>query len=315
MEKAKSSRERAMEEIVASRTETLDKELQLSATGAHPEVEFEPAPVDEAVQAKLALDESPKQEEPPKEAPPQEEPPAEPIASEPAKPEFVTVKVDHEEIQVPKEEVDKAGGVDIYQMKTAYAKRLKELNELTAAAKQQLRQQQEPPPAPQPNQAEVLKQKADELVFGTDEQRIKAYQELRQPATIPVEAIAENVSRRIEWGNAVKNFAKTNADLLQDRDVQAIALAREAEFTQAIQASGRWPSDFNKFYEDLGTNLRMKFGKPAAVDTKTRQEKKEAIAEPKTASGRVPSPPETKPKSVAEIVEEQRRARHQASMR
>jgi hypothetical protein len=309
MDKNKTPRERAMEEILASRAETLDKELKLSATGAHPEVEFEPAPVDTPVEPPA---------ETPAETPPVVEPAEElPIAAEspaPEAPKYVTVKIDGEEMQVPKEEVDKAGSVNIYQMEKAMQKRLKETNELHAAAKKQFQEIQKPV-EPQPNQDEVIRKKVETLRFGTDDEAANVFKEMQKQPTIPVDAIVDTVSKRLEWKSAVQEFAKNHSDLLQDPDIQAIALARESALTNQMQATGRWPTDINKFYKDLGSDLRTKYGKPAAVDTKSRLDKKEALAEPKTASGRVPSAPEVKPKTVSEIIDEQRKARHQTSMR
>lgn len=308
--KVQSDREKAFKEIVESRKEQLAKEAaEAPGEVIEAEIEIEPAPPEQE-----KPDEIKAADEPPPEpaAEPADSPAAEPEVTEtpPEAPKMVKAKVDDVEYDVPQSEIDKAGSLALWQMEKAMQNRLKEVNEKTKAVAEALRQlQQQPQQPPQNPEAELVNQ-LNVLRYGEDKDAIQLLKELRTPQ-VPLDKVAEIASKRVEWNNAVKQFVEENADILKDPDVQVIALARENQLKQVMQQTQQWPQDFSKFYKDLGAALRAKYGKPAAVDLESRREKKEAIAEPRTASGRVPTPPPPKAKTTADVVAEMRKARGQ----
>jgi hypothetical protein len=293
-----SDRELAYKEIVDARKERLAEEAALEP-GPVIEAEIE-APQPEIEAQPVSQPEAPQGE-------PEVETPAL-VPTEPAAPQLVKAKVDAVEYDVPQEEIEKAGSVAQWQLQKATQNRLKELNEIIKAAKAQT---QLPPQAqPQQNHDAELLQQLETLRYGEPDQAVQLLKSLKAPPQVPLDQITEATVRRVEWDTAVKEFMKENGDLLQDPDLQVIAVARENLLKQHMQQTKQWP-DIARFYKDLGTDLRTKFGKPAAVDLEARRELKATIAEPKTASGRVPTPPPPKAKTTADIINEQREARGQ----
>lgn len=301
--KAQSDRDKAMKEMYDARKEQLAKEVSTAPEDvisadiepSQPEAEtpaVEAEPADQGVQEVATPDPVPTEPEP----------------AAPEAPKFVKAKVDDVEYDVPQEEIDKAGSVAIWQMEKAAQNRLKKLNETI----KQLEAQRQPAPQVPPQQdhdAELLQQ-LETLRYGEPAQALQILKQLKTPPQVPVDQITEAAARRVEWDSAVKEFMKDNEDLMKDPDIQVIAMARENLLKQQMQQTKQWP-DIARFYKDLGTQLREKYGKPATVDLEQRREKKEAIAEPKAASGRVPTPPTPKPKTTADIVNEMRKARGQ----
>jgi acylphosphatase len=292
-----SDRELAYKEIVDARKERLAAEAALEP-GPVIEAEIEPPEV-EAQQVSQ-----------PEEAPPQGEPEVETpalVPTEPAAPQLVKAKVDDVEYDVPQEEIEKAGSVAIWQMEKAVQNRLKELNEIIKVAKTQT--QPAPAPQPQQNHDAELDAEVETLRYGDPEQARRILKELKA-AKVPQDQIVREAVQHIKWENAVEQFAKEHEELLKDPDVRIVAVARENQLRQYMDQTKQWP-DFARFYKDLGTHITTKFGKPAAVDLEARRELKATIVEPKTASGRVPTPPPPKAKTTADIINEQRKARGQ----
>jgi hypothetical protein len=292
-----SDRELVYQEIIESRKAQLAEEAA-QEPGPVIEAEIEAAPPEVEAPAPEVVAET---ETPPEVAQPVSQP-------EPEAPKFVKAKVDDVEYDVPQEEIDKAGSLAMWQMEKAAQNRLKKLNDTI----KQLEAQRQPAPQAQPQQnhdAELLQQ-LEALRYGEPEQAVQILKSLRTPPQVPIDQITEATVRRVEWDSAVKEFMKENGDLLKDPDLQVIAVARENLLKQHMQQTKQWP-DVAKFYKDLGADLRLKYGKPAAVDLEKRREQKEAIVEPKTASGRVPTPPPPKAKTTADIINEQRKARGQ----
>jgi hypothetical protein len=309
MSKIVSDRERAYKEIVEARKGQLAEEAKL-APGEVIEAEIELEPAEPEKPEVVAQDVSLPEEKP------SDEDAALPTAGasvpvEPASeaPKIVKAKVDDVEYDVPQEEIDKSGSLALWQMEKAVQNRLKELNDQKMKMAAYLKQLEQPT-QPQPNQDAELMQQVETLRYGEPEQAVQLLKSLKTPQ-VPLDQITEAAVRRLEWDNAVKQFMTENGDLLQDPDLQVIAVSRENLLKQHMQQTKQWPSDIAKFYKDLGAQLREKYGKPAAVNLEERREKKAAIVEPKTAAGRVPTPPPTKSKTTADIVNELRKARGQ----
>ena len=255
--------------------------------------------------------------EPPAETPELTAP--EPVAPELAAPEpapvpqTVRVKVDGQEFDVPKEEIDKAGNVALFQMQVATAKRLKELNDTTNALNARLKALQQPPApvVPPPDQVEERRKNIEAIRFGSEEEAMAAITELTKPVPqIPVDQVVTSVTRRIEWDNAIKGFVQDMGDLIRDPDIQGMALAREKQLTQWIVKSGRWPSDINAAYKAISADIKAKIGK-SPVPSQTRQDRKEALSEPRTAAVRQEGPPLVKTKTPSEVVAEEAKSRGQ----
>jgi acylphosphatase len=291
-----SDRELAYKEIVEARKERLAQEAALEP-GPVIEAEIE-APQPEIEAQPVSQPEEPQGE-------PEVETPAL-VPTEPAAPQLVKAKVDAVEYDVPQEEIDKAGSVAQWQLQKATENRLKELNEIIKAAKAQT---QTPQAQPQQNHDAELDAEVEALRYGDPEQARRILKELKA-AKVPQDQIVREAVQHIKWENAVEQFAKEHEELLKDPDVRIVAVALENQLRQYMDQTKQWP-DFARFYKDLGTHIQSKFGKPAAVDLDARRELKATIAEPKTASGRVPTPPPPKAKTTADIINEQRKARGQ----
>jgi acylphosphatase len=289
-----SDRELAYKEIVEAHKERLAAEAE-----AEPVIEAEIEPPQPEVEAQPVSQPEEPQGEPEVETPAL-------VPTEPAAPQLVKAKVDAVEYDVPQEEIDKAGSVAQWQLQKATENRLKELNEIIKAAKAQT---QTPQAQPQQNHDAELDAEVEALRYGDPEQARRILKELKA-AKVPQDQIVREAVQHIKWENAVEQFAKEHEELLKDPDVRIVAVALENQLRQYMDQTKQWP-DFARFYKDLGTHIQSKFGKPAAVDLDARRELKATIAEPKTASGRVPTPPPPKAKTTADIINEQRKARGQ----
>lgn len=336
-QKIENPRHRALADMNEAHAKSIAADL--SPIEGAPAVEFEPAPKEEPIKAEGS--ESPTEpikakEEPEAGSPEIKEEPKEvkeePVRAEdgkfaPKPKEMVTVKIDGETMQVPKEEVDAAGSVNLYQIEKTSAKRLQKMNQINAelASKNEelarLIHQHKQPATPQPNQDEAALARANALIYGDDAQKAQAMREMTQPATIPMDQIEYRVMKKMELETAEKAFVDRAKDVLYDQEgkirplVLEATVARTNRLRQAIAQTGRFPEDSDKFYKDLEGELRREFGKPAVVaDLSARIEKKKDIAEPKTAAGRVPAPVETKPPTTAQIIDQQRKARGQKAL-
>lgn len=289
--KVQSEREKVMKEIYQDRKDQLAKEAsEIPGEVIEAEIEAEAQP------------------EAPQDAAPETPPEVTPEPEAPEAPKIVKAKVDDVEYDVPQEEIDKAGSLALWQIQKASENRLKKLNETI----KQLEAQRQPAPQvpPQQDHDAELMQQLEVLRYGEPAQALQILKQLKTPPQVPVDQITEAAARRVEWDSAAKAFIKENEDLLQDPDIQVVAIARETQLKQYMQQTKQWP-DIARFYKDLGTQLRAKYGKPATVDLEARREQKETIAEPKAASGRVPTPQPPKPKTTADIVNDMRKARGQ----
>lgn len=336
-------------EVMKELAQAHDERAAQEAKGVGETVEFEPAPRDEPVakQEESSPAATQQAETVTPEAPAAEQPrtpdgkfatTAEPAVTTPqAAPEMVTVKIDGETLQVPKSEVDAVGSVALYQIEKTSAKRLKQINaekaEFAAWAAQQRQalsqpQVQQQPQQPAPNQDEVLKALNEQLIYGDEAQRIAATKQLVAMAQQPQQQINATVQQQVYMAlnvqkltEAENQFVNRNRDLLLDAEGQPnlavvdAAKARVDRMKQQIVQTGQFPANPDEFFKALEGDMRKVFGKPAvASDVTSRIEKKVAIAEPKTASGRVPPPAETKQLTVSEQIDQMRKARGQKQL-
>lgn len=266
----------------------------------------------------------------------QQQPDEQPVTTQAAQPEMVTVKVDGEVMQVPKSEIEPYGSVARYQIEKASEKRFQKIGEqtkvLTSLIEHLSRSQQQPQSQPQqqsvPNQDELLAKIGEQITYGDDTQRAAAIKQLvamAQPQTHHINATVQQqvmYALNVQKLNEAENqFVNRNKDLLMDAEGQPrlsvvdAAKARVDRMKQQIVQTGQFPANPDEFFKLLEVDMRKEFGKPVvSTDISARNEKKAAIAEPKAASGRVPSPTAPKQLTVSEQIDQMRKARGQKQL-
>jgi len=265
------------------------------------------------------------QEEVKAEEPKAEEAPAEVPAEAPAV-EMVKVKIDGEEQEVEKDIVEAHGGVRAYQIHMAAENRLKKSNEVLAenrkfqaAMLQMLQQMQEAqkPKAPEVTDDQFIASKLDQIRFGTPEEGAKAWLEIQQRQSKPVDpqAIIEQATNKFNHDMAVREFDKEFSDVVSNPMLLKLVVAERNE--QIPQLRG--PVDWHKFYRDIGNKVRSVIGKPTsglmttstASGTPSQQSEKEvrkaavAVNLPSSAVRAAP-PKEEKPETRDDILRDMR---------
>ena len=284
--------------------------------------------------------EEPKEEEPKSESPPKvEDPKPEQIEAKtdqetpvekPQEPvttqvEMIRVKVDGEEFDVPKAEVDEYGSVAAYQRNRAAENRLKKANESLAEtrriaawiAEQQAKMAQ---PVVQQKSPELRKQELmDTIRFGSPEESARAmdeYQGLTNPRTDPnqiVQAAVSEGQRLQAIDRFTKEFQDLNANPILAKAVVAIVNERLPEFKKSNTFH-----DWDTFYRSVGNEVRSAFQRPyqsqevksAATTAATptdptsqvsdKEARKASIVNLPTAAARATVPEESKPETREE---------------
>lgn len=266
------NRESVMDQIRAARgeTDTTDDE-----TPEKPVVTGKPVKAQEAV-------------EKPADAP--HETPAEPVV------ETVRVKVDGQEFDVPKADVEEAGGVGSYQREKAEENRLKRLNESIAESKRTnaammewLTRQQTPqtPNQPQVTDAAFIQSKLDIIRFGTPEEGAQAWVEIqeRQAPKIDPNNIANQVMDKVRRDAATQQFQKDFADVVKNPMLLKLAIVLENERLQEHnRANPGQPIDYSSFYSKIGNEVRSVTGRPSQPATVSTAAQTSAASEPGTPS-------------------------------
>ena len=266
---------------------------------------------------------------------PVDEPADEPV-DEPADEEFVTVKVDGVEQQVPLSKVQEAG-IRTLQKESAADKRLEEAARLRAEAEaalnaaqeaqQRLQQQQVLLPSPPEPDAEELKAVTEEVtsaIYSGDEEELKkaiaklATVQAQQPQVVvppvPQEEIAavvhstfEAERQRAELEAAQRQFAKDFPELDSDPDLRELTNLKTAAIQQAHPD---WT--FSEIITHAGNEVRSKLARePEKSDPleNRRSRKRQAAKQPQSAGVRVPKKPEPKPLTRSDIVREMQKRR------
>jgi len=281
--------------------------------------------------------EEPKAAEPKPEETKAEEPKDEPAAPAPdaapvaakvpaAVPETVRVKVDGEEWDAPKAEVDAAGGLVAYQKEQAAERRLAKIKEEQAEMKrtqaamlqwaQQLQAQAQPQAAPK-TPADILKEKIDVIRWGTPEESAAALQEALQATNAPVDqaAMVRSALNAFQQTQAVSKFKSEFADVVGNPLL--LKLATNLQNERIAELKGQVP-DWDNFYRSIGNEIRSVLVRqhqpPAAPATgNTSQSDKEArkasIVSLPTAAARAELPKEEKPETRDEILNRMKKAR------
>lgn len=201
------------------------------------------------------------------EATPEPETPAETVPETPAAPEMVTVKIDGQESQVSKAEVDSAGGVAQYQMLKASERRYEQANrekqemaQLLAQARQLIEANQKPK-EPDKTPDELIRERVTQIQLGTPEEAAQAIKDILQantPKQLDPVALANYVSDQVAQKGAAQRFIQRNSDLLQNP-----YFGRVAAFMEGDKLSKSRPSDWDAFYINLESEFRNGLGKPA----------------------------------------------------
>lgn len=184
-------------------------------------------------------------------------------------PETVRVKVDGEEFDVPKADVDAAGGLVAYQKERAAEKRLRAANEAVAEAKKiaaQIMEAAKPkePPAPVVPDVELI----DKLRFGTPEESAAALQQLTARNRVDPAEITQRAMANIQFNAAERQFHRDFADLAQNPLAARLVKSLKEEALQKHVQNGRpdWNAisgvDWIGFFNTMGTQIRSAFGRP-----------------------------------------------------
>lgn len=262
-------------------------------------------------------------------------------AAEPAI-DMVTIKVDGEERQVPRDKVLEEGKRAL-QKESAADKRLKEATEIVrqAAAERaaqseqfarqlQAQQEKDQGKALSTQDAAALKEQArgfmDKLLSGDEDAAIESLTSMmgRNNATPDMNALiqqatqaakqevnhAEQVRQQREADKlhaaAKTNFSRDFKDIAGDPMLYRLA---DQETLKVLEDHPEWDAvqDIDSILKEAGKRVREWRGSTA---TTTKQELKRGLSKPISGtSGRMPGAPEAKPKTTAQIVADQRRAR------
>lgn len=245
--------------------------------------------------------------------------------------EYVRVKVDGEEFDAPKADVEEAGGIKAYQRDKASERRLAKANESVAEARRLYAEMQAQaqalakPAEPQVTDDEFVAQRLDAIRYGTPAEAAKALAEIQQrsaPPKVDQQAVISEAMTRMNYMQGVKQFTNEFKDLTQDPDLMLIIQAKASAGIQAMP-DDKSGVDWSEFYRKIGNDIRIRFGRPdqpapdsAAQPTGNtsqvstdREARKASIVNLPTAAARAKLPEDPKPKTRADILGEMRKAR------
>lgn len=258
----------------------------------------------------------------PPETPP--ETPPEPVVEEPPKVETVRVKVDGEEFDAPKDEVDAYGGIRAYQIAKANENRLKKTNESVAEVKKLLAQMQAAsvatPPQPQVSDTQFVQSKLDAIRYGTPEEASAALLEIQQrgrPNINPMEIVSQ-ASVQIKHDMAYAKFRTDFADVMANPMLAKLVHLQFTESLAPYVQSGHpdwqklsqfdFSSEFTKIGNQVKSALLPRPSQPTQPSTTAsppsqpseKEARKASIVNLPTAAARATPPAEDKPLSPEE---------------
>jgi len=214
------------------------------------------------------------EDEPKPESTPEPEQPVQAAAETPAaapEPELVTVKIDGQESQVSKADVDALGGVAAYQIHKAAEKRLAQANQEKQDLHRLLEQaktliEQNKPKEPVKSPEESIKEKVAQIQFGTPDEAAQAIQDILNANVQKVDqnAIVAQAVAQMQQQSAAQQFVQRNQDILQNPVLAKLALVLEHD-----KLSKSRPSDWGKFYTEMEVEFRNSIGRPATTPTPT----------------------------------------------
>lgn len=294
-------RNSVLAEIAAKAREERDKDIQ-----ANGETPIDTSGASEEPPQEAKATETP--EPLPTEGEEQESKPAE--AAQPDQ-EMVTIKVDGELRQVPKDKILDAG-VRTLQKESAADRRLEEANRLLEEIKQKLVQpqpKQEPLPSPKWDDATI----AYALEHGDENQKTEAVRQLRErePYATPEQIAAAATSQvldTVDFRSSAEWFMSEYKDIASDPYLMTLAANEELRLRNAGDRRTR-----REMYRDIGDSLRQwRGGSAAATTLEEKKQAKATITNLPTASARKQAPEQPKPKTPSDIIEDMRKRRGQA---
>lgn len=283
---AERTRKERDEEIKASGGEVVDTRSEPVADTPEPEQEQEPEQVAEPVAETV-----------------------EPEKKEP-EPEFVTVKVDGELRQVPRDKIYEAGLRAVQKESTA-DKRLEEATRLLKEVESRLTQpvaQQNQNPSQEWDDSII----AYALEHGNEEQKTEAVRQLRGREKIAtpdqIAQIAEaRVLDKVDFQQASEWFASEYKEVRSDPYLLQLAAIQEDQMRKNGDMRPR-----KELYKEIGDNLRKwKGGQVAAPTLEEKRELKTNIVNLPSASVRKAAPEAQKPQTASDIIEAMRKRRGQ----
>lgn len=241
-----------------------------------------------------------------------------PAVVEPPALETVKVKVDGEEFDVPKAEIEEAGGIPAYRMLRAMENRLKKVNETAAQTKQaqaalaQYIQQQSQPPQKTPDQ--LIAEKIDVIRYGTPEESAAALREVLEKSNPRVDQnqITQLAVSKMHQTLAIERFKEEFADVVSNPMLLKLATAVEQERLSHGQVQD-WPT----FYRQIGNEIRSAIrpsqptpttGTPSQPSS-DKEARKASIVNLPTAAARAELPKEEKPETREDVLNSMRKAR------
>ena len=298
---------RSLEEIAASREAMRKAEEPVEEPKPEPKAEPQVEPKAEP-EAKAEPKVEPEKTEPEK----------------PAEPEKVRVKVDGEEEEVLKSVVDEHGGVRAYQIQRAAENRLKKTNEVLAEIRKAqaeilaAHQAAQKPKEPEVTEDQFIASKMDAIRFGTPEEASRAWLEIQKRQSKPVDtnAIIEQATNRFMHDQAVREFDKEFQDIV----VNPLLLKLVVSLRNERIPQQRGPVDWQKFYRDIGNEVRGVVGKPTSSPASTTSgtpsqqsdketRKAEAAVTLPAGSSRAELPKEEKPETREDMLRNLRKSR------
>jgi hypothetical protein len=226
---------------------------------------------------------------------------------ESVKPATIRLKIDGEEREVSQDELIEYGKRAM-QKELAADKRLEEATRLLNEARQQTTPQPSKDAAPTVDAGMV---KA--IQYGTEEEAAQALSDLMGRGKATPEQIDNVVSQKVAAILTQKEistrFTTEFAEIAQDDDLYGIAAMKVQRRLDAGEPN-TWDT-----YAAVGKELSEKYGKPKEPEVpqtmEEKQAKKSTVTVIKSASAKPAGPKEDKPETVADVLQEMRKARHQ----
>lgn len=253
-------------------------------------------------------------------------------AVEPAPIETVRVKIDGQELDVPKSEVEDYGGIRPYQIAKANEKRLEESRRLASDMGRMFQQMQaamqpRAPAEPVKPPQQVIQEAIQRIQLGTPEEGAQAFMQAigqvvpKAPDEQAIIAKTMLVNTVMQAENA---FIAQNQDLVGNPMLKQLVIGEKFRRLDQLQKQNRLPDDWNAFYTSIATDVRAAIGRPpsapAAATTANqptsglaeKEARKASIVALPTAATRAVVPEADKPLSRDEIIARARKARGQA---
>ena len=187
--------------------------------------------------------------------------------------EMVTVKVDGEERQVPKSDVDAEGGVKAYQINRASENRLRQSQEALAETRRVQAElaawaEKQAPKQPQVSDDQFIASKVDAIRYGSAEESAAALREVmaRVSPRQDDQAIVFQATVNMKRDMALAQYSKDFQDVTSNPVLKlaADAIERNELMKHVKNGAPDWKAlgeiDWQKFYGTIGTQVRNAMG-------------------------------------------------------